>query len=295
MSDIPLAIERQQRFWRESLPRLPLAATRTTLERVLSQFELPRGVQVSTTEVGGVSASWIVPDNAHPDAVLLYIHGGGFMFGSSLSHAEMVARIASAAGVKALSLDYRRAPEHPFPAALDDCVAAYGALAGQGIDSAHIAIAGDSAGGNLALATLMRLREKNIPLPAAAVLLSPVLDLTGSALSMSTNAAKDILVRQDMFPVIQKNYLAGADVRSPLVSPGLGDLTSLPPMFLQVGNDECLVDDVRAFAEKARNAGVDVTLDTYENMIHFWQALPFIPEATAATTTAGEFVRARIR
>jgi acetyl esterase/lipase len=225
----------------------------------------------------------------------LYIHGGGFMFGSSISHAEMVARIASSAGIKALSLDYRLAPEHPFPAALEDCVAAYCALLEQGINSAHIAIAGDSAGGNLALATLMRLRENHISLPAAAALLSPAVDLTGSAASIGTNAAKDILVRRDLFPVFQKNYLAGVDVRSPLASPLLGDLSSLPPLFLQVGKEECLLDDVRALADKAQRAGLEVTLEEYENMIHFWQALPFIPEAIAATFSAGQFIRARIQ
>lgn len=241
----------------------------------------------------GVDATWIVATQARPDAVLLYLHGGGFQVGSVRSHRDLIARLSRAAGCRALAIDYRLAPEHRFPAALNDAVAAYQWLLDRGIAPASIAIAGDSAGAGLALSTLLVLRERYLPLPAAAVVLSAWTDLAATGDSYESRAAADPLNQRRMVEAMARKYLGDSgDPRDPLASPLYADLAGLPPLLMQAGDRETVLDDSRNFAAKARAAGVQVQLEVWDGMIHvFQQFAAELPQAGLAIDSIGRFLR----
>ncbi|MBX3023717.1 alpha/beta hydrolase fold domain-containing protein [bacterium] len=264
---------------------------RAAMENLTALAPPPEGVTCTPCEVGGRPAEWVGAAGADPQRALLYLHGGGYCIGSINSHRLLAADLSRAAGVRALLLDYRLAPEHPFPAAVEDAVAAYRFLLDAGFDRRRLAIAGDSAGGGLAAATLLALRDRDVPLPAAAALLSPWLDLSQSGESMTSRAALDPMVQRDGLQRMADAYLAGADPRTPLASPLFADLRHLPPLLLHVGGAETLLDDARRFAARASAAGVDATLEVWDDMIHVWHAFGLLPEARAAQARIGEFLR----
>src|SRR5207302_1943930 len=227
-------------------------------------------VKCEPLEAGGVKAEWIVPPNAADDRVILYLHGGGYVMGSINTHRAMVARISRAAKARALALDYRLAPEHPFPAAVEDATAAYRWLLAQGYKPNKIVISGDSAGGGLTLATLLALRDANTPMLAAAVPISAWSDMEGTGASVKTRAAQDPMVGFASLSNMAKNYVGNGDPKNPLASPLHGDYRGLPPMLLQVGDAEILLDDSTRVAEKAKAAGVKVELEVWPEMVHVW-------------------------
>ena len=257
--------------------------------------------EIRRFDLAGLQCEWSIPRDAAPDRRLLYIHGGGWTAGDLDSHRAMVSRIARAAGVPALAIHYRLAPEHPFPAGLDDCVHAYRWLRDNGpngpAQARAVFIAGDSAGGNLTLATLLALRERAIPQPTAAIPISAATDFSGKGESFTTRAAIDPMIRLDasLFQAMGALYTQGrADPLSPLVSPLNGDLAGLPPLLMQVGDAEVLLDDSTRFAAKAKAAGVDATLEVWPDMPHVWHLFAgFLPEADRAIERIGAFVKAR--
>ncbi|HXU68741.1 MAG TPA: alpha/beta hydrolase [Polyangia bacterium] len=252
----------------------------------------PFGVRVVPTRMGGVAAEWLLPADAG-DTILYYLHGGGFVMGDPPLYRRMVGWLARQAGTRTLVPDYRLAPEHPHPAALDDCVAGYRALVSRGIAPEDIVIAGDSAGGALALATLVALRDAGDPLPAAAALMSPVTDLTVSGASMRTRADAEVLLAPRFCHLVARLYLGGADARA--ASPLFADLRGLPPLLVHVGTDELLFDDSARLAEAARAAGVDVTLAVWPELWHVFQMFVSMPEARRALDEIATFVRLHAR
>jgi len=270
----------------------PLFDLRQKVERDGMRMKMPAHVEMSPIITGDVMGEWLEPLHATPDKVLFYLHGGGYVMGSCKSHRALIASIAQASEVRALSLDYRLAPEHPFPAALKDSLAAYQWLLQEGISPRHIIIGGDSAGGGLCLATLISLRDKSIPLPAAAVCISPWTDLEGTGESMRTRASVDPMITVEACAMFRKHYARDHDLCSPLISPLYGNLHSLPPLLIHVGNDEILLDDSTRLADIAREAGVDATLKIWNDMWHVFHVLnPFLPEARQAIDEIGAFVK----
>ena len=244
----------------------------------------------------GVSAEWIsAPGVAAADRAVLYLHGGGYIMGSLNTHRDLMGRISRAAQARVLGLDYRLAPEHPFPAAVDDTVAGYQFLLEQGMPPERLAIAGDSAGGALTLAALIAGRDAGLPMPGAAVCLSPFLDLEGTGESIKTRADVDPIATPEVIDVWAKAYLAGADPRTPLANPLYADLAGLPPLLIQVGDHEVLLDDSTRLAERAQAAGVQVKLEVWPEMIHRWQSYAAVlPEGQQAVEDIGTFIREQI-
>lgn len=257
--------------------------------------------EVRRIDLAGVACEWLLAQGADPDRRLLYIHGGGWTAGNLDSHRPLSARISQAAGAAVLAVHYRLAPEHPFPAGLDDCVHVYRWLLSNGPNgpapARSIFIAGDSAGGNLTFATLLACKERGLPLPTGAIPLSAATDFSASGDSFRTRAAADPILAAAAagIPAIGAAYTQGrADPLSPLCSPLHGDLRGLPPLLIQVGDAEVLLDDSTRIAAKAKASGVDVTLRVYPEMPHVWQLFaPFLPEATVAIDEIGAFVRKR--
>jgi acetyl esterase/lipase len=246
----------------------PIEEQRLAWEATAAQAALPPGVRVEAASVAGIPAEWVRgPEQA---GALLFLHGGGFTSGSCITHRELAARLALSSGLAVLVLDYRLAPEHPFPAAPDDAAAAYRWLLDQGWAPGQLALAGDSAGACVALSALLRLKSNDVAMPAAAALLSPWLDLTLSAASLGTRAASDPLVTRDGLAVAARHYLAGADPSGPMASPLFGDLHNLPPILLQVGGDEVLLSDAERLADLATAAGVHTRLCVWPEMWHVW-------------------------
>jgi phosphinothricin tripeptide acetyl hydrolase len=273
---------------------LTTAERRAQYERAEKVFPTPPDVKVERVSAPAAPAEWLRPPSATPGRVVLYLHGGGYVIGSPRSHRHLAAAIAGAAGASALLLDYRLAPEHPFPAAVEDATAAYRWLLDQAIAPEHIVIAGDSAGGGLTVATLLALREARVPLPAGGVCISPWVDLTCSGASYATKAAADPIVRRASVEEMARAYLGATPPRTPLASPLFADLRGLPPLLIHVGSDEVLLDDAVQLAERAKAAGVDITLEIYDRMIHVWHwFLPMLDEAQTAVEAIGRFVRSR--
>ena len=232
-----------------------------------------------------------MPKGATPSRRLLYFHGGGFFFGSLKTHRHFVSRLAVAAGVTAVSIDYRLAPEHPFPAALEDALAAYRWLLGQGFPPRGIVLAGDSAGGNLAAATVLKIREEGLPMPAGLFLISPWLDLTQSGDSYVARASHDPILTQEAMHEAARLYLGKADGWQPRASPANGDLSGFPPLMIQVGADEVLLSESLAFAQKAALNGVGVRLHVWPKMIHDWPLFhSVLPQGTRAIADAGLWI-----
>lgn len=256
--------------------------------------KLPADIKVSPVTADGITAEWLIPEGGTGDKVILYTIGGGYVSGSCKDHRAIVSRIARGSGISVLLFEHRLAPEHPFPAALDDSMTAYKWLLNQGVSPLHIIIAGESAGGGLCLSTLLGLKEHNIPLPSAAVAVSPWTDLKLTGESRRTKA-KVCLAPTGMAEVCAKYYAGDNDPSLPLISPLYGDLHGLPPLLIQVGGDETMLDDSTRFAEKAKRAGVDVTLTVVEGMMHCFPLLPpFIPEARKAMEEMCNFIKIHI-
>jgi monoterpene epsilon-lactone hydrolase len=250
------------------------------------------GVRVERTTIAGLYAEWLRPKRAPDDKVLLYLHGGAYVIGSCRSHGQMVSHIARAAGINALVPEYRLAPEHKFPAAIEDCVAVYRELLASGIRPENIVIAGDSAGGGLTVAMLLSLRDGGDPLPAAAVLLSPYLDVTASGESATTRADQDPWFHASDMEVVVSNYCGTDEVKKSLVSPVFAEVQGLPPVLIQVGDDEILLSDSTRFADKIRAAGGTVDIEIWPEMWHVFQLfVGKMPEARRAINKIGDYVR----
>jgi len=274
------------------LAGLSVEEQRAIFARLTSRFQPGEDVRCQTVDAGGVPAEWITTPEAAAERAIYYLHGGGYVMGSINTHREMISRIARAAGARVLAIDYRLAPENPFPAAVEDCTAAYRWLLSTGADPARLVIAGDSAGGGLTVATLVALKDAGEPLPAAAVCLSPWVDLELLGESMTTKAEVDPLVQRDVGVQWTKAYLGDAHPRTPLATPLYADLTGLPPLLIQVGTEESLLDDAKRLAERAKSAGVDVALEVWDDMIHVWQFFAsMLPEGQQAIDRIGEFIR----
>jgi len=252
----------------------------------------PRKVIVEQANVHGLNAEWLTPKGCPDDKLLLYLHGGAYVMGNCATHRQMVSYIAKFSGIKALLPEYRLAPEHPFPSAIDDSVNLYRSLIADGYATKNIVIAGDSAGGGLTMATLLSLRDAGDPLPAAACLLSPWLDLAATGESMTTRAKKDPWFRPEDMPIVAAHYCRADELKNPLVSPVYADLAGLPPLYIQVGEDEILLSDSTRAAEKVRAAGGEVEIEIWPGMWHVFQAfLVQVPESKKAVKKIGAYVR----
>jgi monoterpene epsilon-lactone hydrolase len=269
----------------------PIAQMRSEWDELYFSDELP--AKEDAVVIGGVPATWFTAPGARTDRVLLYLHGGGFSLGSARSHRDLAVRLSQAASCRVLVVEYRRVPEHRFPAAHDDCVAAYEALLASGVPASQLALAGDSAGGGLVVTTLLAARDRGLELAAAGVLLSAFTDLTVSRGSYESRAAVDPMDKKASIEIVARAYLkgSGADPRDPRASPIYADLHGLPPLLVQVGDREIVLDDSLDFAAAARAARVDVTLIVHQRMVHvFQQFAADVPEAAAAIATIGTFL-----
>lgn len=272
-----------------------IADRRAGAEASVAGLVQPPGLRSDPVDAGGVPAEW---DDLGPPAtsrVVLFFHGGAYMVCSPATHRFRAARIAHAADGRALVVDYRLAPEHPFPAAVDDALSAYQWLLSTGTPPERIAFGGDSAGGGLALATLLAARAAGCPLPAATVVMSPLVDFALSGESHRSRRPYDPFAHVDDFEETRRIYLGTVDPRHPLASPIYGDLGGLPPLLIQVGADEVLLDDARQLAARAQAAGTDVTLEVWPDMFHTWHGYhDQMPEADAAIVRIGEWLRAHV-
>jgi epsilon-lactone hydrolase len=275
--------------------KMSLEERRERIDHFAGRFRPPHGTLVTPVEEPGVRGEWISARRSRDDRVVLYLHGGAFCLGSLASHRNLVAYICAQGGARAFSLDYRLAPEHPFPAALDDTIAGYRYLLKLGIHPSRIAMAGDSAGGNLVLAAALQLRDAGEPLPAAIVCISPPTDFTASSKSLVSRAKMDPLVSLELVVPLCRAYAGELNPSDPRLSPLSGDLHGLPPLLIQVGTHEILHDDSVRFAAKAREAGVDVKLEVWDQLWHVWHAaVPYVPESLKAIRRIGQFLRERI-
>ena len=257
--------------------------------------KIPAGIEIYPVTINGLSAEWILPAHATKDKMIFFVHGGGYVSGSCTDHRIHAAKFVKGSDVGALLFEYRLAPEHPFPAALDDTVTAYRWLLGQGISSSNIVFAGDSAGGGLCLATLLALRDQNIPLPAAAVAVSPWTDLKCTGESYQSNAGK-CLSPEGTWTAFSKHYVGEHDARLPWISPLYGDLHGLPSLLIYAGADEILRDDAIRFAQKAKEAGVEVIVRIGEGMFHCYPVCaPLFPEATRAMEEICAFIKTHLK
>jgi len=265
---------------------------RMGMESLTKLARLPSKTKVEKVSFNGISAEWICAKEALEDRVILYLHGGGYNIGSPNTHRELAAHISKASSTKVLLPDYRLAPEHPFPSALEDATSAYRWLLDTGLTSGDIAIAGDSAGGGLSIATSISLRDAGEPSPASIVCISPWTDLEMSGNSIKTHAEIDPMLNLQSLKIMASNYIGDSDPRSPLISPIHADLKGISPLLIHVGSDEMLLDDSTRIAEKAKNAEVDVTLKIYDQMWHAWHLnVRLMPEAKNAIEELGSFIR----
>jgi len=254
----------------------------------------PASTTTAAVNAGQVKAHRITTPASQSDRHVLYLHGGGYRAGALICYRHLTWRIASATRASVLAIDYRLAPEHPFPAALDDAISAYRWMVAAGADPCRCAVIGDSAGGGLALAMLLRLRDEGFPTPAAATVISPWTDLALTGASLHRNARSDPMLNAGDLPMLVAEYLAGTDPRNPYASPLYGDPVGLPPVLIQVGSDEILHDDAVRMAERLRSADCRVELEIWPRMPHAWHLfVPVLPEAHRAIRRVGDFVRRR--
>ncbi|MBS0222049.1 MAG: alpha/beta hydrolase [Proteobacteria bacterium] len=270
----------------------PIERLRAGFEALSRQFPPPSNASFETIDAAGVPAEWVSVTKGKQLPVILYFHGGGYCIGSAKTHRDLVARMCIAAEARALSVDYRLAPENPFPAAVHDGVGAYRWLRSQGVPAKSIVVAGDSAGGGLALATLLSLKQSGDELPAAGICMSPVTDLAKEGESMRTKIHLDPMVQPKSSTAYAQRYIADGDIKAPLASPLYAELEGLPPLLVLVGTWEVLLDDSTRFAAKANAAGVPVDLEVWEEMIHIW---PFfaavLPEGRQAIERMAAFIK----
>jgi acetyl esterase/lipase len=254
------------------------------------RFSWPaKGCERRPVDVNGVAAEWFVPA-ASAEGVVLYLHGGAYVLGSVASHGEFLTRLANTTKATILAINYRLAPEHPFPAALEDTVSAYRWLLAQGLSPSELMLAGDSAGGGLAISALIALRDDGAPLPAGAICISPWVDLALTGASVSRKARLDPILTPASLRNSARLYAAGHALTSPMISPLYAALDGLPPLMILAGTDEVLEDDAIRIAEKARQAGVAVTLEDWEGMFHVFPITPFLPESQQALERIADFV-----
>jgi monoterpene epsilon-lactone hydrolase len=282
-------VKRLLRLLFQGWSRGSIEEQRARHERSTRWNRLPADVHCKPVSADGIAAEWIESPGADC-GVILYLHGGAYALGSIHTCRELVARLARATRMRGLAINYRLAPEHPFPAALEDATKAYAWLLAKEVEPSRIIVAGDSAGGGLALAALVALRDAGKPLPAGAVCISPWTDLTLSGASIQSRAHVDCMLDADSLEMYAKLYAGERDRTSPLISPLFADLSDLPPLLIQVGTDEILLDDAMRCADRARQAGVDVTLEIWDGMFHVFQLVPFLPETTKAVGHMAEFV-----
>lgn len=272
-----------------------LAGRRQRLDSLTARYEMPADVVVEAVDANGVSAEWTTTPAADPARVIMFLHGGGYVSGSIKSHRHMVAQAGREAGTRTLALGYRLAPEHPFPAALDDALTGYRFLLSQGFQPENIVIGGESAGGGLAIATLVSLREAGTALPACAWCSSPWTDLEMSGATMQTKASVDPIIQRSYLQELAAAYLHGGDPRMPMVSPIYADLRGLPPLLIQVGSAETLLDDAIRLAGVAAAADVRTTLQVWPNMIHAWHLFyAQLADGRRSLAEMGAFVRATL-
>lgn len=265
---------------------------RKVFENVASATPLQPDIKCEKVNAGGIDAEWICAPNASADRAVLYVHGGGYVIGSVNTHRDLMARVSRASGARVLGINYRLAPENPFPAAVDDSVAAYRWMLAQGLKPNRIAVAGDSAGGGLTVATLVAIRDAKLPVPGAGVCLSPWVDLEGTGESMTSRAAVDPVVQREGLLGMAAAYLGGKNPRTPLAAPLYADLKGLPPLLIQVGDAETLLDDSTRLNDRAKAAGVKTKLEVWPEMIHVWQLFAgFLPEGQQAVDGIGAFLK----
>jgi monoterpene epsilon-lactone hydrolase len=277
-------------------PEMPLEELRHIFEQWERITGEPGGVDYIETDAGGVPAMWAVPKACAEDRVLLCAHGGGYVVGSMYTHRKIYAHMAKGIGCRALIVHYGRAPENVHPGPVTDTTRSYKWLLDQGIRPGHIALIGDSAGGGLAITTILCAREQDRPVPAAAMPLSPWLDMDANGVTFDTNAARDLLVTRDIIKTMADTFLGeNGNRQDPLANPLYGDLKGFPPIYIQTGADETLLDDSRKLADRARQSGVDVTLDIVPEMQHVFQFLAgTAPEADAAIRRLAAWVRPKL-
>ena len=296
-----MSISFKSRFWRTILratfknKKLSIAELRANgVKNSKMLGEVSKNITVEKINMEGIQAEWLIPfpSSAHSEKVILYLHGGGYITGSIEDHRMMCGLLANATETKVLIPEYRLAPEHPFPAALDDALKVYQWLLDQGYSSTNMIIAGDSAGGGLSIATVLALKEKSGSLPAAVVCLSPWADLALTGQSHTTKAKAEAILNKDVLHEWALCYTDESNLTNPLVSPIHGDFHGFPPLLIQVGSEEILLDDSTLLVEKAKSAGVDVTLKIWDDMWHVWQALgDLIPENKKTFEEIGQFVQ----
>ena len=273
-------------------PNMTIDEMRRGMESRTKLAKLPPKTKIEKVSFNGISAEWICAKEAHEGRVILYLHGGGYNVGSPNTHRELAAHISMASGAKVLLPDYRLAPEHPFPSALEDATSAYRWLLDTGLTGGDISIAGDSSGGGLSIATSISLRDAGEPSPASIVCISPWTDLEMSGNSIKTHAEIDPMLNLQSLKIMASNYIGDGDPRSPLISPIHADLKGISPLLIHVGSDEMLLDDSTRIAEKAKSAEVDVTIKIYDQMWHAWHLnVRLMPEAKNAIKELGSFIR----
>lgn len=270
-------------------------AMRRNMEAATAAAPRPEDVAFTPVDAGGVPAEWTDAPGARDDVAIVYLHGGGYAMGSIDTHRGHCARLSRAARARVLSVDYRLGPEHPHPAAVEDALAAVRFARASGLTPGRTALAGDSAGGGLTLAALVALRDAGDPTPAAGLCISPWTDLAFTGPSIETKAAEDPMVRRADLELMADAYLAGQDPTTPLASPLYADLAGLPPLLVQVGGAEILLDDAVRVAERAREAGVEVDLRVWPDMVHVWHAFAdLLPEGQQAVEEMAAFLEKRI-
>lgn len=268
-----------------------LAETRRSIEKLGARARLPTGCRTEPVTMGALAAEWVIPSQAVDGRAILYLHGGAYCLGSARSHRFLGGYVARAAHQRVLLPDYRLSPEHPFPAAVDDAVAAYRWLLAEGYQPDGLTIMGDSAGGGLTLAALVALRDAGERLPGTAVCISPWTDLAGTGASMTSKRPVEVLLTPELLARYAAWYANGRDLTHPLISPHYASLVGLPRLLIQVGENEILLDDATRLAARARADGVDVTLEVWPDMVHVWHALAaLIPESRQAIGCIGEFI-----
>ncbi len=262
--------------------------SRAGFDAMLSVYPLPDDAVIEEINIEHMNADWVSVADSQADRVVLYLHGGGYAIGSNTGYREFASRMARAARARVLLINYRLAPEHPFPAAVDDAVMAYQFLLDQGVKPAQIMVAGDSAGGGLAIATLVAVRDSGKPLPACATAFSPWVDLAGEGDSAQPGKVDDPMIAPEGLHGMAMTY-AGEDVRNPLVSPLYANLADLPPLLVFVGTREVLLSDATRIVDNAQAAGVDTTLHVGDGLIHVWQLFATVPEAAQSLAQVATF------
>jgi acetyl esterase/lipase len=277
------------------LPQTPeISEARVRFEKMADFLGGAPDAKCEKVDAGGVPAEWVAAPGFDPERAVLYLHGGGYAIGSINTHRRLAYDISAACGARMLVIDYRLAPEHPFPAAVEDAAKAWRWLLSQGFDTRRLAIAGDSAGGGLTMATLVNLRDQNLGLPACAVAISPWVDLEGVGGSITARSAQDPMVQKDGLLWMADMYLKGKDARTPLAAPLHADLKGLPPVLIQVGTAETLLDDATRLAEKLHATGGEVKLAIWPNMLHVFPLFaPILSEGREGCVEIGTYIRGK--